>query len=80
MAISPSQNAPGWGWLPLPANLHHYLVEPCSKEQHKFWDILNRTLTDLTLGHIFTFPGQVKQKVLFFVKSTFLQVIFELRE
>ena len=31
-----------------------------------------------TLGHILTFPGQVKQKCCFFGRSSFLQITFEL--
>ena len=42
-------------------------IEPRNKDKRKDRDVLNHTVSDFTtLGHVLTFPEQVKQKVLFF--------------
>ena len=51
-----------------------------NKDNRKNRDVLNLTIPDfITLGHILAFPGQVKQKILFFGKINFLQTASELR-
>ena len=52
-------------------------IEPCNEDIRKDRDVLNLTISDFTtLGHILTFPGQVKQKMLFFGKIEFLATNF----
>ena len=48
-------------------------IELRNKVKRKDRDVLNLTILDFTtLGHMLTFPGQVKQKILFFGKIKFL--------
>ena len=47
-------------------------IELRNKDKRKDRDVLNLTIPDFTtLGHILTFPGQVKQKMLLFGKIKF---------
>ena len=47
-------------------------IELCNKDQRKDRDVLNLTIPYFTiLGHILTFPGQIKQKMLLFGKTIF---------
>ena len=73
----------GEGWLPSPqlvCPLNE--IEPRNKNKRKDRDLLNLTIPDFTtLGHILTFPGQVKQKILLFLgRSSFWRITFELRK
>ena len=64
-----------WGLLVCP------LIEIGLRNKHKRKDrdVLNLTIPEFTkLGHILSFPGQVKQKTLFFGRSNFWKVTFEL--
>ena len=58
-----------WGVPPPPPQLVCPLIEIelRNKDKRKDRDVLNLTIPDFTtLGHILTFPGQVKQKMLLF--------------
>ena len=55
------------------------VIEFRNKDERIAWDVLNPTIPDLTtLGLILTLPEKVKQKCCFLVRSTFLQITFEL--
>ena len=51
-----------------------------NRDERKVWDVINPTVLDFnTPGHILTFPGQIKQKMLLFGRIPYLQITFKLR-